>query len=131
MGEQKPLASLEEYSQLIAELVDHPSVLRSTLAVWSVSPYTGVAEGEVVFHGGFKLRVLEELDFAAASITAYSYELYYHAEKRYWYDDFPHPHDPDLAATHPHHKHVPPDIKHHRVPSLQRSYRSPSPTYPF
>lgn len=117
MPEQNPLGSLDAYSRLVGELVNRPTVLHSTLVVWSVSPYTGIAEGEVFFPVGLRLRVLEEIDFAAALITGYSYEVYQHAEKLYWYDDFPHPHDPDVAATHPHHKHVPPDIKHHRVPA--------------
>lgn len=117
MPEQNPLGSLDAYSRLVGELVNRPTVLHSTLVVWSVSPYTGIAEGEVFFPVGLRLRVLEEIDFAAALITGYSYEVYQHSEKLYWYDDFPHPHDPDVAATHPHHKHVPPDIKHHRVPA--------------
>ncbi|MGQ9626402.1 MAG: toxin-antitoxin system TumE family protein [Anaerolineae bacterium] len=28
-------------------------------------------------------------------------------ERLYWYDDFPHPNDPILASTFPHHKHIP------------------------
>jgi hypothetical protein len=31
-----------------------------------------------------------------------------------------------VAPTHPHHKHVPPDIKHHRVPALQMSFAQPN-----
>jgi hypothetical protein len=117
MPDQNPLTSLDEYSRFAAELSDHPVVLRSTLRVWSVSPHTGVVEGEISFPDNLKLRVLEELDFADALITGYSYEVHQHGEKLYWYDDFPHPHDPDLASTHPHHKHIPPDIKNHRVPA--------------
>jgi hypothetical protein len=126
MSEQGPLASLDRYSRFVAELVDRPSVLRSTLRVWSVSPYTGIAEGEVVFPDGLKLRVMEELDFAATLITGYSYQVHQHGEKLYWYDDFPHPHDRDLASAHPHHKHVPPDIKHHRVPAPELSFTKPN-----
>jgi len=44
----------------------------------------------------------------------------------YWYDDFPHPNDPALASTHPHHKHIPPDIKHHRVPAPGLSFSAPN-----
>jgi len=117
MVAQNPLGSLSDYSRFVAALVDRPTVLRSTLVVWSVSPYSGIAEGEVFFPEGLRLRVLEELDFDARLITGYSYEVYRHGEKIYWYDDYPHPHDPALVATHPHHKHIPPDIKHHRVPA--------------
>jgi hypothetical protein len=44
----------------------------------------------------------------------------------YWYDDFPHPEDPLLAATFPHHKHVPPDIKHNRIPAPEMSFIRPN-----
>ena len=117
MSGSNPLRSLTAYSRFVAELLERPTVQRSTLAVWSVGPYTGVAEGEVIFSQDIKLRMMEELDFEAGLITAYGYEVYRHGEKLYWYDDFPHPNDPDLASTFPHHKHVPPDIKHHRIPA--------------
>jgi hypothetical protein len=44
----------------------------------------------------------------------------------YWYDDFPHPSDETLASTFPHHKHVPPDIKRHRIPAQVMSYTRPN-----
>ena len=68
----------------------------------------------------------EELDFAAALITSYGYEVYRGEERLYWYDDFPHPNDSKLASSHPHHKHVPPDIKHHRIPAPQISFIRPN-----
>jgi len=111
------LASLGAYSQFVAELLNDPAVESSTVAVWSDSPYTGVADGEVTFAGGLRLRMREELDFAAGLISAYGYEVYRAAERLYWYDDFPHPEDPTLAVTFPHHKHVPPDIRRNRVPA--------------
>lgn len=43
-------------------------------------------------------------------------------EKLYWYDSWPHPNDPTLAATFPHHKHISPDIKHHRIPARDLSF---------
>lgn len=68
----------------------------------------------------------EELDFDAALIAAYGYEVYQNEERLYWYDDFPHPNDPTLAVTHPHHKHIPPDIKHHRIPAPGLSFSAPN-----
>ncbi|NJN92969.1 MAG: hypothetical protein HC875_02210 [Anaerolineales bacterium] len=105
-----PLKSLNSYSGFVAESLDRADVKRVTVAVWSTSPYTGVAEGEVFFFQGFRLRMREELDFEAGLITAYGYEVYRGEEKLYWYDDFPHPNNPTLASTHPHHKHIPPGI---------------------
>lgn len=40
------LGSLGAYSQFIAELLAEAAVERSTVSVWSDSPYTGIAEGE-------------------------------------------------------------------------------------
>jgi hypothetical protein len=34
--------------------------------------------------------------------------------------------DPALAATDPHHKHIPPDIKHHRIPAPDLSLTTPN-----
>jgi len=117
-----PLKSLANYSRFVAELLHRPTVEHSTVAVWSASPYTGIAEGEVFFSNGIRLRLREELDFDAGLITSYGYEVYRGAERLYWYDDFPHPNDPNLASTFPHHKHVPPDIKHTRIPAPEMSF---------
>ncbi len=38
----------------------------------------------------------------------------------------PHPNDPGLQRTHPHHKHVPPDIKHNRIPAPDVSFDRPN-----
>ncbi len=121
-----PLKSLVGYSRFVAESLDRTTVERSTVAVWSTSPYTGVAEGEIFFLQGFRLRMREELDFEAGLITAYGYEVYRGEEKLYWYDDFPHPNDPTLASAFPHHKHIPPDIKHNRIPAPEMSFSQPN-----
>ncbi len=117
MEPESALFSLDGYSQCLAEIVSRPSVRYSTLSVWSMSPYTGVAEGEIVFRHGFRLRLREELDFADGLISSYGYEAYQGDKRLYRYDDFPHPHDPTLTSTHPHHKHVPPNMKRHRIPA--------------
>ena len=120
------LGSLSGYSQFVANLTNRPSIKRSTLTIWSDSPFTGIAEGEIFFANGFRLRLHEELDFDEEIITSYGYEVYQGGEKLYWYDDFPHPNDPTLASTHPHHKHIPPNIKRHRVPAPDISFHSRS-----
>lgn len=120
------LNSLVDYSRLLADLLDRPDVLRTTVAVWSDSPFTGTAEGEVFFNDGLRLRLREEIDFDAGLIAAYGYEVYRHDERLYWYDDFPHPNDPLLASTLPHHKHIPPDIKHHRIPASNIAFHRPN-----
>ena len=68
----------------------------------------------------------EELDFADGLITSYGYEVYRGTERLYWYDDFPHPDESSLATTFPHHKHVPPDIKHNRIPVDYLQFAKPN-----
>lgn len=121
-----PLKSLNDYSVFVAEWLSQPNIVSSTVSVWSDSPYTGIAEGEVLFTNGLRLRMREEIDFDAGLIISYGYEVYRGEERLYWYDDFPHPNDPTLASTMPHHKHIPPDIKHHRVPAPTMSFVQPN-----
>jgi hypothetical protein len=121
-----PLTSLSNYSHFVAEVVNRPTVLRSTVVVWSDSPYTGIAGGEIFFSMGIRPRLREELDFDAGRLTSYGYEVYRGEERLYWYDDFPHPHDPTLASTFPHHKHVPPDIKRNRLPAPEIRFTRPN-----
>jgi hypothetical protein len=121
-----PLKSLSNYSEFVAALLSRPIVKNSTVTVWSDSPYTGIAEGEVLFTNGLRLRMREEMDFDAGLIVSYGYEIYRGDERLYWYDDFPHPNDPTLASTFPHHKHIPPDIKHHRIPAPNMSFVQPN-----
>lgn len=123
---ENPLKSLDNYSRFVADLPNHPLVERSTIVVWSDSPYTGLAEGEVFFSKDIRLRIREELDFDAGLITSYGYEIYRSEERLFWYDDFPHPNDAKLASTFPHHKHVQPDIKHNRIPAPEISFARPN-----
>ena len=120
------LTSLAAYSNFIADYLARSTVIRSTVTVWSVSPYTGIAEGEVFLLDGLRLRLREELDFDAGLITSYGYEVYQGEDKLYWYDDYPHPNEPTLASTHPHHKHVPPNIKRNRIPAPGLSFVEPN-----
>ena len=117
-----PLRSLAEYSRFVAEIVNRDTIRRSTIKVWSDSSHTGIAEGELFFEGSLRLRLREELDFEAQLITSYGYEVYRGPERLFWYDDFPHPHVPELASTFPHHKHVPPHEKRNRVPAAAISF---------
>jgi len=68
----------------------------------------------------------EDIDFDASLVASYGYEIYRGDERLYWYDDFPHPQDSSLASTFPHHKHVPPDIKRHRITASGLSFSQPN-----
>lgn len=91
------LSSLQEYSRFIYTLAEHYSAIQnSTLIVIPLGATMGSARGILYF------------------------------EHFYWYDPQPHPDDPTLAANHPHHKHVPPDIKHNRIPAPGLSFEQPN-----
>ena len=118
---------LEEYEQLIYSLPEtFPAIRHSTLTLIRLEPPTAIVKGEVYFSDDVFLRALQVLDFDDGSIQKYSYEVYRDDEKLYWYDSWPHPHILELASTEPHHKHVPPDIKHNRVPAPGLSLKRPN-----
>lgn len=94
--------------------------------MYTVHQTIGITRGEIVFNSGHVLRVFEHIDFVAHSILQYSYELIYQGETVWWYDSMPHPNVPELQSTHPHHKHVPPNIKHHRIPAPEMSFTRPN-----
>ena len=68
------------------------------------------------------LRVFERLDFARQRIMTYSYEIWENQQQICWYDPQEHPNDASLSSSFSHHQHVPPDIKHHRIPATHLSF---------
>ncbi len=144
-----PLSSPEAYQTFIYTLRErYPSIRQSTLVYIPSGALFGRSEGILFFDQDIILCVQEILNFELGVIKGYGYEAsrahvspdspgfpdaaeycrpsYSHKDKLYWYDSFPHPNDPSLAATHPHHKHIPPDIKHHRVPAPELSFTEPN-----
>jgi hypothetical protein len=124
-----PFQSLRDYERFVYTLQQQfPHVLRSTLVVAQRGRLFAELMGEITFGGGHRLVVYERLswDTGPLIIEGYSYEAWRGSEKLYWYDSQPHPTDPTLASSHPHHKHVPPDIKHHRIPAPGLSFTTPN-----
>lgn len=121
------LSSLEEYSQLVYALLAKSDRVRShTIRRYPRGASVGVIEGDISFDQQIVLRVYERLDFAVERILTYSYEGWQGQRQLYWYDPMPHPNNPALAHNHPHHKHVPPDIKHNRIPAPNLSFDQPN-----
>jgi hypothetical protein len=124
-----PFESLRDYERFVYTLQhEYPSIQRSTLVVARRGRLYAELTGEVAFLGGHRLLVYERLSWDAGPLTieGYSYEAWRGDEKLYWYDSQPHPNIPTLASTDPHHKHVPPDIKQHRVPAPGLSFTAPN-----
>jgi hypothetical protein len=124
-----PFQSLPEFESFVYTLPQQfPSILRSTLIITRRGRLLAELTGELSFAAGHRLVVYERLTWDAGplAIEGYSYEVWHGSEKLYWYDSQPHPADPTLASTDPHHKHVPPDIKHHRIPAPDMSFEAPN-----
>lgn len=103
-----------------------PEVAASTLHLYSTSALTAIVEGSVHLHGGLEIRIIEVLDFRGGCIRSYSYTILRGDEKIRWYDPQPHPDNPELASTFPHHRHEPPDIKLNRRPAPGISFSAPN-----
>jgi hypothetical protein len=77
---------------------------------------------------GFRLIVRERILYhrLPAVVDEYGYEVWQGKEKLYWYDPQPHPDEPTLQSTYPHHKHVQPNMKNNRVPAPGNSFNRPN-----
>jgi len=121
------LKSAETYESLVYSLKDrHPEIRMSTLVIVRRGPHRCQLQGEVHFDRDIVLRVYERLDFIDRKIAYYSYEVHQNNTLVYWYDPQPHPTDISLALNHPHHKHIHPDIKHHRITAPELSFDQPN-----
>ena len=123
-----PFRSLAEYERFVYTIQQrHPSIRRSTLVVVRRSATVARLSGELEIDH-YRIVIREKLSFAdePGRITSYGYEVWRGSSKLHWYDSQPHPNDPAVAATDPHHKHIPPDIKHHRVPAPDLSFTAPN-----
>ena len=124
-----PLRTIEDYELFLYTLAEQfPSVRHSTVTLVRMGASLARISGELHFDQDIRLVVRERLLYhrLPAVIDWYGYEARRGAEKLYWYDSQPHPNDPTLQSTHPHHKHIPPDIKHHRIPAPEMSFSRPN-----
>jgi hypothetical protein len=120
-----PLRTPEDYELFLYTFVErYPSIQRATLTFVRRGKSLARVAGELHFSDGIRVVVRERLIYSRlpAVIDWYGYEVWRGDEKLYWYDSQPHPDDASLQSTHPHHKHVPPDIKHNRVPAPNMSF---------
>ena len=124
-----PFQSLAEYEEFVYTLQSgSPSIVGSTLVVARRGSGVATLTGELLFANGYRLNVYEILtwDMGPVVIQRYSYEGWRGSDKLYWYDPQPHPNDPSLASTAPHHRHIQPDIKRNRIPARGLSFDQPN-----
>jgi hypothetical protein len=125
----QPFRTLEEYELFLYTLAEQFNCIRyCTVTLVRRGASLGRVSGEIHFDHGFRLVLLERIlaERLPVVIEAYGYEIWRAREKLCWYDCQPHPEDPMLASTHPHHKHIPPDLKRHRVPAPEMSFTRPN-----
>ena len=124
----QPFANFEAYETFLYALPDSfSSVLQTTVVLIRSGKSIATAKGEVIFQNGIRLVMREQLlSFGVVEIEDYGYEVWRDDELLYWYDSQPHPHIPELQDTHPHHKHLPPDIKHNRILAPGLSFAQPN-----
>lgn len=124
-----PLRTPEDYELFLYTLAEQfPAIRRSTVTLTRRGASVARVSGELHFDHGVRVVVRERVvyDRLPVAIDWYGYEVWRDEEKLYWYDSQPHPNDPLLQSTHPHHKHVPPDPKHHRLPAPAFSFTQPN-----
>jgi hypothetical protein len=124
-----PLRTSEDYELFLYTLTEQfPAVRRSTVALIRRGATLARVTGELYFDHDVRLVVRERLVYHRLPVVIdwYGYEVWRGNEKLYWYDSQPHPNDLNLESTHPHHKHIPPDIKHHRIPAPEMSFTQPN-----
>ena len=123
------LRTIEDYEFFLYTLAEQfPSICRSTLRLIRRGQTLARVSGELHFDGEVRLVVRERLlyDRLPVRIDEYGYEVWLGDDELCWYDPQPHPDDPTLQSTHPHHKHVAPDLKHNRVPAEGMSFTRPN-----
>lgn len=121
--------SLSNYETYIYNLRQHyPTIVASTLVIYQHGARVAILKGDIHFQNSYRLTVQEHLTLETdrVVIEMYGYVVWLGDEKVYWYDPQPHPHIPELAENHPHHKHIPPDIKHNRITAPQLAFDKPN-----
>ena len=124
-----PFRTPEDYELFLYTLVERsPIINRSTLVFVRVGATMARVSGELFLQNGIRISIRERVVFDRLPllIDGYGYEIWRGGEKIYWYDSQPHPNDPALQSTHPHHKHIPPDMKHNRIPAPEIKFTQPN-----
>jgi len=121
------LNDLEKYAEFIYSLPQKYFNIKFFKAkIYTKGLYIGEASGLIEFDNAVELKFIEQIDFKSAEIYDYSYEVKKRDYVLCYYDPQPHPENPDLASTFPHHKHIQPDIKHNRQPAPGISFDKPN-----
>lgn len=124
-----PLRTVDDYELFLYTLTEQfPAIQRSTITLIRRGASLARVAGELDFAQNFRLVLRERIvyDRLPVVIDWYGYEVWRREEKLYWYDSQPHPNEPQLQSNHPHHEHIPPDLKHTRIPAPEMRFTHPN-----
>ena len=100
------LRTSEDYELFLYTITDQfSSVRRSTVTLIRRGATIARVTGAIYFDSNIRLVVRERLVYNRLPVVIdwYGYEVWRGDKKLYWYDSQPHPSDPDLQRTNPHH----------------------------
>ena len=113
-----PLRTPEDYEYYLYSLKDSSKIVKkSTLTFIKRGASLAKVTGELFLENKCRIVIRERIVFDRLPAVLD------------WYDSQPHPNDQKLQSTHPHHKHVPPNIKHNRIPASGLSFKKPNLDY--
>lgn len=121
--------NIENYELFLYTLTDRFSfITRSTIALIRRGATLARVAGEIYFEKGFRMVVRERILYHSTPIVVdwYGYEVWKDDQKLYRYDSQPHPDEPKLKTSYPHHKHIPPNLNKNRIPAPQMSFNRPN-----
>ena len=121
------LNDYQQYASFVCSLPERfPGIVNTSLTCYKTAVNTGIVRGILYFSQDIRLYFFQRINFDTGRIISYGYEVRQRDALLYYYDSQPHPDDPTLTSTHPHHKHIPPDIKHHRIPASELRFDRPN-----
>ena len=116
-----------DYTSLLYSFKEnYAEIINSKIGFFSIGKDVYVTSVVINFASDIQLVFRESIDFSNHKILKYVYNIYRHKQLVHYYDPQPHPDDPNLASTFPHHKHVPPNIKRNRQPAPGLSFDKPN-----
>jgi len=126
---KQPFQSIENYELFLYTLEESfPSINHSSVSLIRRGASLARVSGEICFAGGYRLVIRERLLFHCSPIIIdwYGYEIWLGEELLSRYDCQPHPGDPDLESSYPHHKHILPNLNRNRIPAPNMSFNQPN-----
>jgi hypothetical protein len=119
------LQTIEDYELFLYTLQDQfTSIKRSSIALIRKGASLARVSGEIFFAREFRIVIRERILYHCTPIVVdwYGYEIWKGDQKICRYDCQPHPDDPELKISYPHHKHILPNLNRNRIPASHMSF---------